>query len=654
MTKLVDTLSTLEDLRTLSREDVHQVAEELREELIETISMCGGHFASSLGAAEISVVVHHLFNTPHDRVIWDVGHQAYIHKMLTGRRAQLPTIRQRGGISGFLRRDESEFDCFGAGHAGTSISAGVGMAVALAQSDPSRFVVPIIGDGSMTCGMAFEALNHAGELGLSNLIVILNDNEMSISPNVGAHRWLFSRALTSKPTVLARSQIKSLYHKGYVPETVYKMFDRAQTAAQGFFSGAATLFESFRFRYIGPINGHSVPDLIDALEHAKDQEVPVLVHVRTAKGAGYSHAEEDPIKWHAVRPFDPNKGEFLKSAVPITLPPTYTQVFAETVLELVKENPAIVAVTAAMAEGTGLDLVRREYPSAFFDVGICEQHAVTFCAGLACEGYTPICAIYSTFLQRGYDQVLHDVCIQNLPVIFAMDRAGVVGNDGETHQGQFDISFLRCIPNMVLMAPSDEHELKAMMRASITYKCPVGIRYPRGHATGVSAQPDSNTIEFGRSRIVAYGADVLLIGVGTMVQTCLEAAEILEREHALSATVIDARFIKPLDTETLCRELPRYKAICTIEDHALAGGFGSAVLELIEESELALQGQIKRIGLKDTFISHGSQKEQLEEHGCTKENIVATVLKCLSPKEMKVAGQSRLTRIIHETRIQND
>jgi len=632
MTKLVDTLSTPEDLRTLSREEVNQVVQELREELIETISLCGGHFASSLGAAEISVVVHHLFKTPEDKVIWDVGHQAYIHKMLTGRRALLPTIRQKGGISGFLRRDESEYDCFGAGHAGTSISAGVGMAVALAQRDPSRFVVPIIGDGAMTCGMAFEALNHAGELGLSNLIVILNDNEMSISPNVGAHRWLFSRALTSKPTVLARSQIKSLYHKGYVPETVYKMFDRAQTAAQGFFSGAATLFESFRFRYIGPINGHSVSDLIDALVHAKAQEVPVLVHIRTAKGAGYSHAEEDPIKWHAVRPFNPSKGEFL-SATPTILPPTYTQVFAETVLELVKSNPFIVAVTAAMAEGTGLDLIRREYPSGFFDVGICEQHAVTFCAGLACEGYTPICAIYSTFLQRGYDQVLHDVCIQNLPVVFAIDRAGVVGNDGETHQGQFDISFLRCIPNLVLMAPSDEHELKAMIHAGVAFNCPVGIRYPRGHTTGIPAKPDANTIELGRSRIVHHGADVLLIGVGTMVQTCLEAARILEQDHRLSATVIDARFIKPLDTETLCKELPRYRVICTIEEHALAGGFGSAVLELIEEQNLVLQGQIKRIGLRDTFISHGSQKEQLEEHGCTKENLVATVLGCIALNE---------------------
>lgn len=643
MTKLVDTLSSLEDLRTLSRDEVNQVVQELREELIETISMCGGHFASSLGAAEISVVVHHLFKTPHDRVIWDVGHQAYIHKMLTGRRAQLATIRQRGGISGFLRRDESEYDCFGAGHAGTSISAGVGMAVALAQSDPSRFVVPIIGDGSMTCGMAFEALNHAGELGLSNLIVILNDNEMSISPNVGAHRWLFSRALTSKPTVLARSQIKSLYHKGYVPETVYKMFDRAQTAAQGFFSGAATLFESFRFRYIGPINGHSVPDLIDALIHARDQEVPVLVHVRTAKGAGYSHAEEDPIKWHAVRPFDPDKGEFLKSIHPIALPPTYTQVFAETVLELVKEKPSIVAVTAAMAEGTGLDLVRREHPSAFYDVGICEQHAVTFCAGLACEGYTPICAIYSTFLQRGYDQLLHDVCIQNLPVVFAMDRAGVVGNDGETHQGQFDISFLRCIPNIVLMAPSDEHELRAMIRASITYNCPVGIRYPRGHATGVPQKPEANIIERGRSRIVREGSDVLLIGVGTMVHTCLEASDILEREHTLSTTVIDARFIKPLDSDTLCQELPRYRAICTVEEHALAGGFGGAVLELVEEKNLLLQGQIKRIGLRDSFIGHGSQKEQLEEHGCTKENIVRTVLGSIARGESRRVETHRLS-----------
>jgi 1-deoxy-D-xylulose-5-phosphate synthase len=645
--KLIDSLNSPNDLRSLARSEVVQVAQELRDEFISTISKCGGHFASSLGAAEISVVVHYLFETPLDRVIWDVGHQAYIHKMLTGRREQLSSIRQRGGISGFLRRDESEYDAFGAGHAGTSISAGVGMAVALAKESTARFVVPIIGDGSMTCGMAFEALNHAGELGLSNLIVILNDNEMSISPNVGAHRWLFSRALTSKPTVMARSQIKSLYHKGYVPETVYKMFDRAQTAAQGFFSGAATLFESFRFRYIGPINGHSVPDLIDALEHAKDQEVPVLVHVRTTKGAGFAEAEEDPIKWHAVKPFKPEATSEEKNGASsdenlptelVTLPPTYTQVFARTVLELMEEDPRIVAVTAAMAEGTGLDLIRRNKPDSFFDVGICEQHAVTFCAGLACEGFKPICAIYSTFLQRGYDQVLHDVCIQNLPVIFAMDRSGVVGNDGETHQGQFDIAFLRCIPNMVLLAPSDEHELKDMLRASMNFGVPVGIRYPRGHATGKLIK-ESSSIELGRGRVITSGEDVLLIGVGTMLQHCLEAAKILLKTYNLTTTIIDPRFIKPLDQELFTQQLPRHRAICTIEDHSLAGGFGSALLEFVNSTDLSLKTPIKRLGLKDTFIAHGTQQEQLEEHDCTPHGIVDIVMQSLVKHEqLKATG----------------
>jgi 1-deoxy-D-xylulose-5-phosphate synthase len=621
MNKFVDSLDLPKDLRDLDKSQLQVVIDELRAELIDTISICGGHFASSLGAAELSLVLHYLFKTPDDRIIWDVGHQGYIHKMLTGRRSQLSTIRQQGGISGFLKRDESEFDNFGAGHAGTSISAGVGMAVALAQQDSSRYVVPVIGDGSMTCGMAFEALNHAGELGLKNLIVILNDNEMSISPNVGAHRWLFSRAMTSKPTVFCRSRIKSLHQQGYIPATVYKMFDRAQTAAQGFFSGPAMLFESFRFRYIGPINGHSISDLIEALSHAKDQEVPVLVHVKTSKGAGYSHAEEDPIKWHAVRPFDPTKGEFLKTTSTTVLPPTYTQIFAETLLEIAKEDPKVVAVTAAMAEGTGLDLLRREIPNSFFDVGICEQHAVTFAAGLSCEGYKPVCAIYSTFLQRGYDQVIHDVCIQNLPVVFAIDRAGVVGNDGETHQGQFDIAYLRCIPNLILMAPSDEVELRNMIKASISYNCPVGIRYPRGHALGIPLEPGFLPVALGKARIMREGSDVLLLAVGPLVYECLEVANQIEQLKGLSTTVVDMRFIKPLDKELLSKLLPAHKLVCTVEDHALAGGFGSAVLEFINTETVTYPGHLKRFGLRDEFITHASQKEQLENHGCLASHI---------------------------------
>jgi 1-deoxy-D-xylulose-5-phosphate synthase len=617
MSKLIDTLHLPSGLRGLTKEQLEQVSDELRKELINTISESGGHFASSLGCTELSVVLHYLFATPDDKLLWDVGHQGYIHKMLTGRREDLPKIRKKGGISGFLRRDESEYDTFGAGHAGTSISAGLGIAVALARTNPSRFVVPIIGDGAMTCGMAFEALNHAGELGLSNLIVVLNDNEMSISPNVGAHRWLFSRALTSKPSNMARSQIKSLYNMGYMPETVYKMFDRAQTAAQGFFSGPAMLFESFRFRYIGPINGHSISDLIDAFEHAKEQTVPVLLHVRTAKGQGYSHAEEDPIKWHAVKPFDPANGKPLSSSSPTA--PTYTKVFSQTLLHLAKEDKRIVGITAAMAEGTGLDLLRKELPESFFDVAICEQHAVTFAAGLSCEGMKPVCAIYSTFLQRAYDQIIHDVCVQNLPVVFALDRAGVVGNDGETHQGQFDISFLRCIPNLVLMVPSDENQLQHMLFSALEYDIPTALRYPRGNGQGVKLDESLQVIPCGKSRVMRRGHDALFLGVGPMLYDALKAAEILSN-RGIECTVIDMRFVKPLDSEILMAELGEYPIVCTYEDNALQGGFGSAILEFAQTNGIPLTHTFQRFGLGDHFIAHASQEEQLFEEGCSTEH----------------------------------
>jgi 1-deoxy-D-xylulose-5-phosphate synthase len=620
MSKIIDTLDLPSGLRSLNKEQLDQVSQELRQELITTISECGGHFASSLGTTELSVVLHYLFDTPHDKLIWDVGHQAYVHKMLTGRRAALPTIRRKGGISGFLRRDESIYDAFGAGHAGTSISAAIGFAVALARTSPERFVLPIIGDGSMTCGMAFEALNHAGELGLSNLIVVLNDNEMSISPNVGAHRWLFSRAITSKPSNVARSQIKALHQKGYVPDTVYKMFDRAQTAAQGFFSEPAMLFESFRFRYIGPINGHHTLDLVEAFEHAKEQTVPVLLHVRTSKGQGYSHAEEDPIKWHAVKPFNPSDGKPLSEGSKVNIP-TYTQVFAETLLKLAKEDHRIVGITAAMAEGTGLDLLRTQLPEAFFDVGICEQHAVTFAAGLSCEGFKPVCAIYSTFLQRAYDQVIHDVCIQRLPVIFAIDRAGVVGNDGETHQGQFDLSYLRCLPEITIMAPSDEDQLQHMLAAAFEYQSPVAIRYPRGNGVGQPLAENFQPIPRGTGRIMRQGKDALLLGAGPLLYEALKAAEELAT-LGIEVTVADLRFIKPLDSALLNKLLPAHSVIATYEDNSLQGGLGSSILEFAQEQGLKLPQHFKRFGLADTFISHASQQEQLAANDCCQAGFV--------------------------------
>lgn len=618
MVKLIDSIELPSGLHALDTEQLQQVCDELRDELIDTVSKAGGHFASSLGATEISVALHHIFNTPQDRIVWDVGHQAYIHKMLTGRRSQLGSIRTRNGISGFLKRSESEFDTFGAGHAGTSISAATGMAVALNKSAPDRHVVAVIGDGSLTAGMAFEALNHAGHLGLPNLIVVLNDNEMSISPNVGAISWLFSKAITSSCSTIVRSRFKNWYRKGYVPEVVYKAIDRFEDLTQGLFCGAALLFESFGFRYIGPVDGHNIRELVEALENAKQQDVPVLIHAYTTKGKGYEPAEEDPVKWHGVTPFIRDQGQFIasmKSGEAKVTPPTYTSVFADTVIELSKRDPRIISITAAMLTGTGLDKVQDALPEQVFDVGICEQHAVTFAAGLTCEGKLPICAIYSTFLQRAYDQVVHDVCIQNLPVIFAIDRGGAVGNDGETHQGVFDVSYLRSIPNIVVMSPKDEAELRQMLYSATEYRCPVAVRYPRGNGAGVAIKRDFELLPIGKGEVVQRGSNILLLCLGPVTQYAQAAADRIALEAGFSPTVVNMRFAKPLDVELLQREIPRHAIVATIEDHALMGGFGSAVLEEINDSKIPLSSPLIRFGVKDHFLAHASQAEQHAQEG---------------------------------------
>lgn len=631
MTRLIDSVELPHGIRDLSVEDLRTVADELRDELINTVASVGGHFASSLGVADLSVALHHTFATPRDKLIWDVGHQGYIHKMLTGRRDKLSSIRTQGGISGFLRRDESPYDAFGAGHAGTSISAGVGMRVALdQQGDTDTFVVSVIGDGSMTSGMAFEALNHAGSLDLKRFIVVLNDNEMSISPNVGALKWLFSRALTSSATNYARSGIKHLYQRGYMPELLFKALDRAEDAAQGFVASPAMLFNSFGFRYIGPIDGHSMPDLLKALDHAKSQEIPALVHVHTVKGKGYQLAEEDPVKWHAVQLFDPSSGAPKQPTPPLRLPPTYTNVFAQTAIELANVDPRVVAITAAMAGGTGLDAFERVHPTRFFDVGICEQHAVTFAAGLACEGLKPICAIYSTFLQRAFDQVVHDVCIQQLPVVFAIDRAGLVGNDGETHQGLFDISYLREIPHLTIMCPSDENELRHMLYTAVRH-CPgpVAVRYPRGTGTGVATDDSFREITIGKGRVIQRGEDVLLCALGTTLQSAVKAAEEIQAKLNVTCTIIDARFAKPIDEELLAAEVPHHRLVCTIEDHCLAGGFGSAVLEVLNDRRIELQQPLIRLGVADEFVSHGTQAEQKARYGINTAGIVQAIQEAL-------------------------
>lgn len=625
MGKIIDSIQLPEGLRSLSASDLKLVCSELRDELIDCVACSGGHFASSLGAVELSVVLHALFDTPTDRLVWDTGHQAYIHKMLTGRRDRLPSIRKTGGLSGFLKRSESPFDIFGAGHAGTSISAAVGMSAAQQHKDSPHYVVPIIGDGAITAGMAFEALNHAGAMGLKNFIVVLNDNEMSISANVGALSWLFSKTVTSKASTLARSGFKNLYRRGYVPELVYQVIDRVEDLTQGFFAGAALLFEAFGFRYMGPVDGHNVDELITAFNNAKQQDVPVLVHCYTTKGKGYEPAEEDPIKWHGVTPFQRSEGAFVAPPTPAKTPPSYTAVFADAVIDLMQQDSRLRAITAAMPTGTGLDKVQAAFPDRCFDVGICEQHAVTFAAGLACEGLIPVVAIYSTFLQRGFDQIVHDVCIQNLPVIFAMDRGGVVGNDGETHQGVFDVSFLRSIPNIVLMSPKDEQELRDMLHTATLLGRPVAIRYPRGNGIGSALRRGFASIPIGKGEVIREGKDVLLLCYGPMVHTGLSAAALLEASLGLSTCVVNARFAKPLDEALLRELLPGFGVIGTVEDHAIQGGFGSAVLEFINDQGIQLAQPLLRFGVHDDFVPHASQPEQHKANGYDAHSIAQTL-----------------------------
>lgn len=632
-TPLLDAISSPSDLRKLTRPELKQLCSELRSELVDTLSRVGGHFASSLGATELTVAIHACLDTPEDRVVWDTGHQAYIHKMLTGRRSRMRTIRQLGGLSGFPKRCESAYDTFGVAHAGTSISAAVGMLEAAHHDYPgtkNRRVVAVIGDGAMTAGMAFEALNHSGQLH-RKLIVILNDNEMSIAPNVGAVSWALSRTVTGRISTSARRHFKQLVERGIIPRTFYRALDRAEEAAQGFLTTPAMLFTSFGYRYIGPIDGHNLDQIIEALEHAKEQDGPVLIHASTQKGKGYAPAEEDPVAYHGVGPFEIDGGKFKKSGGPKA--PSYTDVFGSTLVELAKSDPRVVGVTAAMPDGTGLSKLARELPGRYYDVGIAEQHAVTFCAGLACEGMRPFCAIYSTFLQRGFDQVLHDVCIQSLPVVFGMDRAGLVGADGATHHGVFDIAFLRSLPNIVIAAPKDEVELRDMMFTAVDYLAgPIALRYPRGHGTGADLTRAPRLVPIGKGEILQEGAPpngkpaVALCGLGPTVGFCLEAAKKLAAEHNILATVVNARFVKPLDQELFRNLASRHQMLVTVEDHAVMGGFGSAVLEYLADSGLSASCSVTRLGIEDRFIDHGTQDQLYKICGFDVDSIVRTVV----------------------------
>jgi len=612
--RLLDQIEGPGDLKKLNADKLAVLAEEIRQEMIDVVSVNGGHLASNLGVVELTIALHRVFDSPKDKIIWDVGHQSYAHKILTGRRETFKTLRQFGGLAGFPKREESEHDCFDTGHSSTSISAALGFAKARDINKENYHVVALIGDGAMSAGMAYEALNHAGNCD-SSLIVVLNDNEMFISEKVGAMSSYLSKIRTAPLYDKKKKELQNfLEHIPKVGPSVAKAAAKAKDGLK-YFLVPGLLFEELGFTYLGPINGHDISSLEQVLQRAKMKKGPVLVHAVTCKGKGYEPAKKSPDIFHGVGPFYKETGEFLKKEAP----PTYTEVFGETVCELGAEDERIVAVTAAMGSGTGLNEFGRRFPQRFFDVGIAEQHAVTFAAALALAGMKPVVSMYSTFYQRAYDQVLHDICLQNAPVVLAVDRAGVVGEDGPTHHGIFDISFFRAIPNLTLMAPKDENELKQMIYSAFAYREPVAIRYPRSAGRGVKIDPKPQLIEKGKAELLREGRDVTLIGYGPIVYTCLEAAEQLMAK-GIDAGVINLRFVNPMDAELIIAQAQKTGRIVTAEDHILSGGMGSAVLELLEAN--GLYGiAAERIGYQ-SYIEHGAISVLHERYGVDCRHIV--------------------------------
>ena len=622
-TPLLDTIALPEDLRRLPREQLRQLADELRQEMISAVSVTGGHLGAGLGVVELTVALHYIFNTPEDRLIWDVGHQAYPHKILTGRRARIRTLRQGGGLSGFTKRNESAFDPFGAAHSSTSISAGLGMAVARDLAGGANNIVAVIGDGAMSAGMAYEAMNNAGAMD-SRMIVILNDNDMSIAPPVGALSSYLSRLLSGGAYRSLREGGKKLARR--MPKAIFEHARRAEEFTRGFFTGG-TLFEQLGFYYVGPIDGHNLDHLLPVLKNVRDsKQGPILVHVVTKKGKGYAPAEAAADKLHGVNAFDLVSGAQVK---PKANAPSYTRVFGESLIKEAREDDKIVGITAAMPGGTGIDLFAREFPKRIFDVGIAEQHAVTFAAGLAAEGYKPFCAIYSTFLQRAYDQIVHDVAIQNLPVRFAIDRAGLVGADGATHAGAFDIAYLSCLPNMVVMAAADEAELVHMVATAAAHDSgPIAFRYPRGDGVGVDMPERGEVLEIGKGRVLREGERVALLSLGTRLAECLKAAEDLA-SRGLSTTVADARFAKPIDT-TLVELLARTHEVLVTVEEGSSGGFGAAVLRHLSEAGLLDQGlRVRVMTLPDVFLDQDKPERLYANAGLDAKGIVAKVLATL-------------------------
>jgi len=606
------------DLRRLRVEDLQEVADEVRQFIIDTCSRVGGHTGASLGAVELAVAMHYVFDTPNDRLVWDVGHQAYAHKILTGRRDQLHTIKTYGGLSGFLRRSESEYDTFGAGHASTSISAALGMAIARDTKDEDFNVCALIGDSSLAGGMAMEAINQAGHL-KSRLIVILNDNGMSIAPAVGSLSGYLNRIKEAQSYQHLKEEIGDAL--GSVPGIGGTLRRAAKTFKDAIAAAVlpGALVNELGFKYIGYVDGHNVPMLVKALEAAKKiDDGPVIVHALTNKGHGFPNPEKNYYAYHATGPFDPKTGLPYKSSK--SAPPTYTAVFGETMCELMAADDKIVTITAAMPDGTGVDKVLEKFPDRSYDVGIAEQHAVTFCAGMACEGLKPVAAIYSTFLQRGFDQVIHDVCLQDLNVTFAMDRAGIVGADGPTHHGLLDIAYFRGYPNIVLMAPKDEAEMRDMMLTAIEHNGPAALRYPRGSGTGADISQPPKKIEIGKGEILRQGDDVAIIAYGSMVQPAIVAAKQLEKD-GIDATVVNARFVKPLDEELILSIANEHRLIVTVEEAYLAGGFGSAVMELLEANGIQDKVKVVRMGVPDKVVTHGDPQLLLAKFGLDADGI---------------------------------
>lgn len=633
-TPLLDTIANPSDLKQLTIPQLQELAEEMREVIIATASRNGGHLAPHLGVVDLAIALHYVYDMPEDQLIWDVGHQCYPHKLLTGRRHEIHTIRRRGGLSGYPKMSESEYDAFGTGHSSTSISAALGMKVASDALNNDRRAIAVIGDGAMTAGMAFEALAHAGHLG-KELLIILNDNRMSISPSKGALSSYFSRLITGGLYTRTRDDFHNLM-EAIVGSRVTRAAQRIESSVKGIITGN-TLFEQLGCQYVGPVDGHDLDTLIECFKNLKQMRRPVFFHCVTTKGKGYSYAEDDPLTYHGVKSFNIQTGKF-DSAVSTSQPPavkipSFTEAFAEALIEAANEDQRVVGVTAAMPTGTGLSTFEKHFPERCFDVGICEQHAVTFAAGLAAQGMRPVAAIYSTFLQRGYDQYIHDVCIQKLPVVFAIDRAGAVGEDSPTQQGAFDLSFLRAIPNINLLAPRDDVDMRSMLLWSLKQPSPVALRYARSAAPTIG---DAEGRDITKGEIIREGTDGYFLSIGPIVQNCLAASDLLKDRHGLSIGVADARWIKPLDTDLLdgIRHLP----IVTVEENTVIGGFGSAVLEHFQRTGALQDIRLEMAGFPDAFIEHGTRDEQLAEIGLDPAGLAGAALKIVQPTSKQRAA----------------